>query len=57
MRMRGRPARGRAIPVTILGFLAVSSSSCGSSDDASFCTERYDPLGVACDPSVERTDL
>lgn len=56
--MRGWPtARGRAIPLTILGFLAASSSSCGSTDEMSFCTERYDPLGVACDPNVERTDL
>ncbi|MDH3725984.1 MAG: trypsin-like serine protease [Myxococcales bacterium] len=58
LRMRGWPtARGGAIPVAILGFLAASSSSCGSSDELSFCTERYDPLGVACDPNVERTDL
>lgn len=42
---------------TLLGVLALVSVGCGSSDAESFCTEQRDPLGVACDPSVERIDL
>ena len=39
---------------------AVASTGCGSDGDANdvtFCTEKYDPLGVGCDVDVERLDL
>lgn len=49
-------AHRRRLRVVFL-LAALSSMGCGSSGEASFCTERYDPLGVACDPEVERADL
>ena len=51
------PAARRRRPRVLILLAALSSMGCGSSGEASFCTERYDPLGVACDPEVERTDL
>lgn len=46
---------GPTLPVLLL--LLSTSVACGSAGDVSLCTERYDPLGVACDPAVERLDL
>ena len=51
------PAAHRRRPRVLILLAALSSMGCGSSGEASFCTERYDPLGVACDPEVESTDL
>lgn len=46
--------------LTLVFVASVASASCGSdreANDVSFCTEKYDPLGVACDVGVERLDL
>lgn len=50
-------ARRRRSRVVVLLAVLSSLMGCGSSGEVSFCTERYDPLGVACNPEVERTDL
>ena len=50
-------AHRRKLRVVVLLAALASLMGCGSSGEPSFCTERYDPLGVACDPEVARADL
>ena len=52
------PVARRRRPGVVVLFAALSSSmGCGSGGEPSLCTERYDPLGVACNPEVARADL
>ena len=52
-------ARRGALVVTAIVLIGAPSIGCGSDGDGdpSFCSDKYDPTGDFCDPSVERIDL
>ncbi len=53
LRRRARNAGSSTVALLLLAL----ASACGSSGDASLCTDRYDPNGTFCDPSYPRVDL